>query len=90
MISSNSQQLERKMATTDQLLKASRKAASGLPCLNDFSRDNWVDIVRAMDTARFGELQTLVNRRWTKMDLYNHVVKRIVAGEPFPTPTWRQ
>lgn len=71
------------MATSDQLLKAQRRAGS--PQLNDYSRSGWVAVLRAMDIAQFGEPREIITWKWTKLDLYRKVRARLASGETFPS-----
>lgn len=72
------------MATTDQLRKAERRTGNPVPPVNSFTRDGWIRVIRAMDTARFGGPNTIITWRMTKAWLHARVAKRVAEGEAFP------
>lgn len=67
--------------------RAQRLASSSVPPIGAFTRAGWVKVLNAMDTAIFGEPQTLVNWRWSKLDIYREVARRLKAGAAFPKLT---
>jgi len=70
------------MATTDQLRRAEQSSG---PRLNDFQRQGWKAVLRAMDMAKFGEPREAISWKHGKLYLYVLVCRRISNGEPFPS-----
>lgn len=76
------------MATTDQLRKAERRSHNPLPPLNSYTRDGWIEVIRAMDEVRFGKPTQIITWRMTKANLQAVVARRMAAGEALPRASW--
>jgi hypothetical protein len=62
--------------------RIARQLASPVPTLNSFARRGWVEILNAMDIARYGERREVITSKMSKSDLRLRVAKRMADGEP--------